>query len=236
MKNKLIASILLCAAALFVLSACTVGVIRSESREVSDFSSIAIDSFGEFHIRQGEEESLTIEGPNNYLRNITTEVIDGVLHIRSDRGFIGNTLQRVEYNLTVKDLNSISLSGAGSIDMPSLDTDALDISLTGAGSIRINSLNAESLSAVLNSAGSINVAGNVTTQNIVLNGVGSYDGDDLRSSEATVVVSGAGSADIWAVDILTVTISGVGSVNYYGYPTLSQSITGLGSVNGRGER
>ena len=236
MRNKLFAIVLFCAAALFALSACTVGVVRSESRKVSDFSSIAIDSFGEFHIRQGEEESLTIEGPNNYLRNITTEVVEGVLHIRSERGFVGNTLQRVVYNLTVKDLNNISLSGAGSIDMPSLDTDALDISLNGAGSIRINSLNAEFLSAVLNSAGSINVAGNVTTQNIVLNGVGSYDGDDLCSSEATVVVSGAGSAEIWAVDVLSVTISGVGSVNYYGYPTLSQSITGLGSVNSRGER
>ena len=147
--------------------------------------------FRSFIIIQGDEESLTIEGPNNILRNIETEVIGSTLYIDSTRSIINNSLQPILFTLTVKSINEVSLSGAGSIQIDELDTERLEIILTGAGSIRIDDLNTMDLSVLLNSAGSIAISGTAEEQKIVLSGVGSYEGDDLQSRRATVLLSGA---------------------------------------------
>ena len=73
-------------------------------------------------------------------------------------------------------------------------------------------------------------------QNVTLTGVGDYRGGNLQNEQADVVLSGAGSATVWASNQLDVTISGAGSVNYYGTPTLTQTISGVGSLNDKGNK
>ncbi len=236
MHKRTISFVLLSILLFPLLSACSVGVDRTETREISDVTALSINTIGEFIIQQGDEESLTIKGPNNILRNISTEVVGGILYIDSTRGVLGDSFGRIVYTLTVKNLNEISLSGAGSISVASLDTDHLDITLTGAGSIDIANLHTQDLTVLLNSAGSIEAAGNATNQDIVISGVGSYNGSDLQSSTATVVMSGAGSAEVWVTDTLDIEVSGVGSVSYYGSPIVAQNISGLGSVNSKGTK
>ncbi len=236
MRKRIFLFILVDILFLLAFSACSVGVIRSEAREISDVSALSINTFGEFIIRQGDEESLTIQGPNNILRNITTEVVGGTLYIDADRGVLSDSFTKVTYTLTVKNLTEISLSGAGSITVDSLDSDHLDVTLTGAGSIDIHSLNTQNLTVLLNSAGSIEISGNAIDQSIVLSGLGSYNGSDLQSRTAKVVMSGAGSAEVWVTNMLNIVVSGVGSVSYYGNPIVSQNISGLGSVNSKGTK
>jgi hypothetical protein len=236
MKTRSIFLVILSILLLPVLSACSVGVTRTETRAISGITALSINTVGEFIIQQGDEESLTIEGPNNVLRNISTEVVGGTLYIDSTRGVLGDSFGKIVYTLIVQDLNEISLSGAGSISVASLETDRLDLTLTGAGSIEVDSLNTQDLSVLLNSAGSIEISGNTSNQDIVLSGVGSYDGSDLQSSTATVVLSGAGSAEVWVLDSLDVEVTGVGSVSYYGSPTVQQNISGVGSVDSKGNK
>ena len=145
----------------FSLTGCSDGSVQTRTDEISDFNQIQIGTFGEFIIQQGDEESLTIEAPRDYLRYITTEVDDGVLFIDTRRGFLGTPVRQVTYNITVKDLNEISLSGAGVIKIYELETDQLDLILTGAGSVEVDDLTAKSLDINLTSAGSIVVAGAV---------------------------------------------------------------------------
>lgn len=236
MKKEHLLFVLFSILLLPLVSACSVGVARTETREINGVTAVSINTIGEFIIQQGDRESLTIAGPNNILRNITTDVVGGTLYIDCPRDILGDSLSHVKYTLTVKELNEISLSGAGSISVPTLSTNQLGITLTGAGSIKLNSLNTQDLTVLLNSAGSIDISGNAVNQNIVISGVGSYDGSDLMSRTATVVMSGAGSAEVWVSDSLNVEVSGVGSVSYYGSPSVQQNISGLGSVNGKGDK
>jgi phage-related protein len=236
MNKRILSVILVCIIILLSITACSVGVTHTESREISDVNAVSINTIGEFVIRQGDAETLTIEGPNNILRHITTEVVGGTLYIDSERGVLSDSFAKVVYTLTVKNLNEISLSGAGSISISSLDSTDLDVTLTGAGSITVRSLNTQNLSVLLNSAGSISISGNAVNQNVVLSGVGSYDASDLQSQTAKVVMSGAGSAEVWVSDALDIEVSGVGSVSYFGSPSVTQNISGLGSVNSKGEK
>jgi len=235
MKNKNIFSLFIAILIFFglVLTACT-SPYQTRSDDVSGFNRISIETFGEFIIEQGDEESLTIEAPRDYLRYITTEVKNETLIISTRRGFIGGPVHQATFTIMVKNLEDISLSGAGSIKAFSLETNSLNVNLTGAGSIEIDELTAERLEVNLASAGAIIIAGTVDKQDINLSGVGSYEGGDLKSKDAEIYLSGAGSAVVWAEDDLDVEITGVGSVSYFGNPDVYQNISGLGSINSKG--
>jgi hypothetical protein len=69
-----------------------------------------------------------------------------------------------------------------------------------------------------------------------MSGLGNYNAGDLESADATVTLTGAGSATVWAEHTLNVKISGAGNVSYYGSPQVSQSISGAGAVNSLGSK
>jgi hypothetical protein len=108
--------------------------------------------------------------------------------------------------------------------------------MSGAGKIEIDSIESTSLKVVVSGTGSVDVSGTVDTPEIEIDGLGDYNALDLESQDATLIISGAGDADLWVNENLDVTISGAGSVSYYGDPQVSQNISGLGKVNRRGSR
>ena len=221
------------------------GDVRTETREVSDFDRVALAGFGDLYITQGEEESLTIEASPEILDRIKTEVEDGKLTIRFVRNWldwIGDVLatgfagMRVRYDLTVKELAALAITGAGRVQVANLETDQLALELRGAGQLSIESLDAEQLEIDLSGAGQIKVGGRVTEQTVKITGAGSYDAPDLESQRAKATLTGLGGATVWAVEDLEATIRSVGSVSYYGAPTVSKKITGIGSLNSLGAR
>lgn len=237
MKNRrTVRIILLVAVGMLLLVGCVDGPYQTRKEDINNFNRIHIETSGEFLIEQGDEESLTIEAPRDYLRYIETEVGEGTLIISTRRGFFSVPVRRVTYTITVRDLEEISLSSAGAIKVFELGTSDLSVNLSGAGSIEIDDLRADNLEVNLSSAGAIVIAGEVANQDINLSGVGSYESGDLHTNKTSIHLSGAGSAVIWADDYLDVNVSGVGSVTYFGEnPEIHQNVSGLGSVNSRGE-
>lgn len=231
--NRTILTLTLLILSGLALTACS-SPYQTRSDDVSGFNRISIETFGEFIIEQGNEESLMIEAPRDYLRYITTEVKNETLIIGTRRGFIGGPVRKATFTITVKDLEDISLSGAGTVKIFALETDTLDVNLTGAGIIEIDELTAERLEVNLTSAGAIIIAGTVEKQDVNLTGVGSYEGGDLQSEDTEIYLTGAGSAVVWAEDDLDVEITGVGSVSYFGNPEVYQDISGLGLIHSKG--
>ena len=213
------------------------GNVVIEDRPVSNFNRVSLTGVGEVIITQGEEESLTVRADDNIMRYIKTEVENGTLilgftdqvknkHIRPSK--------RIEFTLSVKDVTGLDISGAGDVNVASLDTDRLEIVVGGAGDVSISSLTAEELVVHLNGAGNVELAGQVTEQNVEINGFGAYQAAKLESQTAMVAVNGAGSATLWATDTLDVRIPGAGNVTYYGNPSVTKKITGVGTIISRG--
>lgn len=122
-KTAKITTLILLVISGMLLSGCSDDNPQTRTDTVGNFNQIQINTFGEFIVEQGDEESLTIEAPRDYLRYITSDVDNGVLTISTRRGFIGGPIRRVTYTITVKDLGKISLTGAGVIKIYELDTD-----------------------------------------------------------------------------------------------------------------
>jgi hypothetical protein len=213
------------------------GNVVTEDRPVSDFNRVSLTGVGEVIITQGEDESLTVRADDNIMRYIKTEVKSGILIL----GFTDEAKnkrirpsKRIKFNLSVKDVTGLDISGAGDVNVTSLDTDRLEIVVGGAGDVSISSLTAEELVVHLNGAGRVELAGQVAEQNVKINGFGAYHAAKLESQTAIVGVNGAGSATLWATDTLDVRIPGAGNVAYYGSPTVTKKITGVGMIISRG--
>ena len=223
-----------------LLSACTFGVVvgsgrtTTETRAVSDFNAVDFAFIGDLSITQGNEESLTITGDDNIVPLIRTTVRDGVLHIDASPANIGRTVIPLRYELTVKELNAVSLSGLGNIEVDSLESPDVSLGLSGAGSLNVGNLAANNLAVNMSGLGSANLAGEVNRQAVNVSGTSSYYARDLRSQAAAVQISGLGSAEVQAVETLDASISGAGSIKYAGDPQVSQNISGLGSIEALG--
>lgn len=224
-----------------LLSSCSFGMVvgsgRSvtETRPVSNFNAVKFAFIGDLTIIQGAEESVTITGDDNIVSLIRTTVHDGVLSIDAGAANIGRPIVPLRYVLTVKNLESLTLSGVGNIEIASLETRNLALSLTGAGSLKIDNLAAADLAVTLSGVGSANLSGEVNKQAVTVSGAGSYYALKLRSQSAAVRISGLGNAEVWAVETLAANISGAGSIRYVGNPQVTQNITGLGNVQAIGD-
>jgi hypothetical protein len=193
------------------------GKVITETRQVSRIDGVELKAVGKLVITKGDEESLTISGDDNIIPLIKTEVVAGKLVIDFINPLTNvNPLADITYNLTVVNLTSLLLSGAG--DIQSVD------------------LTADNLTVLVSGAGNIGLAGEVGTQDITISGAGNYNATDLKSQTTKVKISGAGNASIWVQKTLDITISGLGMVSYYGKPAVTQNISGAGKVEAKGNK
>ena len=225
-----------------LLSGCTIGSRRviTEERAVSDFDQVEFSTIGELTITQGDSESLTIEAESNVVRRITTKVQGGTLYIemRSSFPWVWGVVptRPIRYDLTVKELSALDLSGAGSIRAEEIEAERLSLDVSGAGKIAIRSLAAETLVVEHTGVGVCELSGRVQGQEVMLTGAGEYDAGDLESETAGVKVTGVGQATVWASEKLDIQITGAGRVSYYGDPEVTQDVSGVGSVRSLGSR
>jgi hypothetical protein len=209
------------------------GNVVTEERSVSDFSRVSLTGAGDVFITQGEEESLIVETDDNLMQYLKTEVKQGTLILGFTDAVKNKNVRPtagIQFNLSVREVAGLELSGAGDIYVTSLEADRLEILLNGAGNIDIVSLTAEASVVHLNGAGNVELAGQVAEQGIYLNGAGNYRAAELESQTAIVEVNGVGNATVWATDLLDARIPGPGTVEYYGNPQVTKNVSIVGRL------
>lgn len=208
------------------------GNVKSESRDVSGFSEVALLGSGSLSIEQTGTESLTIEADDNVLPLIQSTVSGGRLTIGPKENTSITNIKTLNYKLTVKDLNALDLSGSGNVTAPKINSDAMSLKISGSGNISIG-VTANSLGTTVSGSGEVTVSGKAARQQLTISGSGNYKAGDLESKEATVKVSGSGNATLKVSDALDATISGSGNIEYTGNPTVTQNVSGSGRVTKR---
>lgn len=215
------------------------GVVETKAYELPEFQTISVVYPGDYTVRQGDAESVTIEAEDNLLPQLVAEVRDGTLHLenteRNWRDRVTPT-EPVLVTITVVELNRVQFSTGGRMLIEGLQTDSLTVGVSGAGDVTMKDLDAGNLDFSLSGAGNINVDGVAENLELSISGFGNFNGGDLQSQAADVHISGAGSATVWAEETLDASISGAGSIDYYGDPSVSERISGVGNVRKIGEK
>ena len=189
------------------------GNVVSETRNVSGFDGVTVHGAGNVVIDQTGTESLTITTDDNLLQYITTEIRDGKLVIEFKRGVLFDKVKDLTFKVGAKNLNSLQVDGAANVQGKNIAT--------------------ENLSVMLNGAGAITLSGKATEQNVVLDGVGAYNGAELISQRAQVTDNGTGAAVVRVSDQLEAIVNGLGSIEYIGNPQVTQRVSGIGTVRQR---
>ncbi|HEX8731412.1 MAG TPA: head GIN domain-containing protein [Ktedonobacterales bacterium] len=207
------------------------GTAKTETRNVSGFTGVTFSGVGTLNITQTGTESLTVSADDNLLPLLTSTVTNDTLTLGVKPGNAIHPTKPIVYTLTVKSLNNMTLSGAGTINATNVTTNALHVILSGAGAIKATNITASALNVALSGAGSMTISGRAPSQTAVVSGIGAYNARNFPTDSAQMTISGAGSATITVNKTLTAVVSGAGSVTYYGSPSqVTKTISGSGSI------
>ena len=186
------------------------GLIVMQDRTIADpFTKIKSSIYADILVTQGVQEDVLLEGQQNILDQITTEVINGELHIKLDRCV--SIAQAVKVHIAIPDIESLELEGVGDV-------------------VAQNDLDLTDLQIVLTGTGNFQLQGVATFLDIDLTGVGDVEVFDLIADVCQVRITGVGNVEVTVNDELDVSISGVGDVYYKGNPMISSNITGTGAI------
>ncbi|OFY09350.1 MAG: hypothetical protein A2W93_06975 [Bacteroidetes bacterium GWF2_43_63] len=191
----------------------------------------AVESSGSLDVKIIRDTAcfVEIEGEENLIPYIDTEVHDGTLIIDvAHRRNLDPNYPIVVY-VHVPDLESIELSGSGSIESDSLSAQHMDVRLSGSGDISLQ-LVANTVDATISGSGDINLSGSATSADFKISGSGDIHAYTFPVSECMADISGSGSMYLTVSDLLDVVISGSGNVHYYGTAAVSVNVLGSGQV------
>ena len=182
-----------------------------QKRQISPFTSISTEGVFEIEVTCQKDPSLEIEGDDNVLELVTSEVGGNVLRLKNTKNYSTNEPVRVK--ITVPKLEGLSVSGAGRVEVKDVKSEKFEIDSNGAPNIT--------------------VAGDTNVIDIDSNGAGRIDTHNLRASKAVVDSKGVSRIDLDVKDQLDVTVSGPSSVFYRGDPVVNKTIHGPGKVEKR---
>ena len=182
-----------------------------EKRQIAPFTSISTEGAFNIEVTCQKDPGLEVEGDDNVLEYVSSEVSNNVLRLKNTKGYSVN--EPVRFKISVPNLEFLSVSGAGRIDIKGMNNEKFVIDSNGAPAI--------------------NVSGTTKSIHINTNGAGKIDTHNLRASRGVVESNGVSRIDLAVADQLDVTVSGPSSVFYQGDPVVNKTVRGPGKVEKR---
>lgn len=185
------------------------GVQTTKSFDVDSFDQVRFTGSGQYNIKCGEEQSVSVSFDDNLMEFVEATVEQGKLKIRVSESYSSG--KGLIIDITVPELTLVDVSGAGTA--------------------KITNYNGEKLSINISGAASIMAEGTVDTLDVEASGACSLKLIDLVAKNCNVDMSGAGGAKVNVTEKLEAKLSGVGSVKYKGDPEVKEEISGVASVS-----
>ena len=207
---------------LSMLMALVAGSAQTLDFDITDFSSISFGVPGDLYLTQGSTEKVSVKGSDEAIDQLVIEKKGSRLVIRSkDRNWSWRGFRRssLTISVTFKDLESLKVSGSGSVfgeNKFQLASD-LELSVSGSGNMSLE-VEARSLEARVSGSGDIEIGGSADQADMRISGSGKVRGDDFKVKSAEASISGSGSCYIEVEEEIVANISGSGNVYYRGDP------------------
>jgi len=192
------------------------GKVVTKERNLDSFTGVKVSSGIDVYLKQGNNETVTVEADENLHEYILTEVRNGVLNVYSEYNI--REAERKRVYVTMKEVNSVKTTSAGDVIGESpISNDKLELSASSAGDIKLE-VHVKNLDVDISSSGDISLSGETDMLRADLSSAGDLNAYDLRAREADISVSSAGDADVYASERITARASSAGDINYKGDP------------------
>lgn len=214
-----------------------VAMSKIEDRHLSGFNALDLGGSFDVYVTQGSAESVKVEAPDNIIDHIITEVNNGVLRVynKNDNSFHWGDLfgnhKKIAVYITVKDVNTIGLSGSGDVFFKEgIHTNTLRLRVSGSGDMS-GRVDVKSLEASISGSGDVKLSGRADNSTVSVGGSGDYSGRNVITLNTSVRVSGSGDASVNASNSVNASVSGSGDISYSGNPkSVASSKSGSGDI------
>jgi len=192
------------------------GDVVTKERKTESFTGVKVSSGIDVYLKQGDNESMSVEADENLHEYIITEVRGGVLNVYTDANI--RQAERKRVYVTMKEIKSLRTTSAGDIvGQTPVKTDRLELSASSAGDIKLE-VYASEIDLNISSSGDITLSGEAEKLNGDLSSAGDLNAYDLLVKEADLSASSAGNADIKVSERIRARASSAGDINYMGNP------------------
>jgi hypothetical protein len=186
------------------------GVAVSQTRSVGPFEGVELAGSNIVSVRVGQPQAVIVHADSNLVDRVTTVVRRGRLVIgNTGGGFSARSPMNV--SVTAPSLESLTLSGSGTVNVTGVKTSRLTVELPGSGSLF--------------------ATGRADRLDTTISGSGNAQLGQLIARDARATVSGSGQIALTATNSLDALVSGSGVINYGGNPPhVLTRVTGSGTV------
>lgn len=192
------------------------GDVVTKERKTESFTGIRVSSGIDVYLKQGNNESMSVEADENLHEYIVTEVRGGVLNVYTDANI--REAKRKRVYVTMKEVNSVKTTSAGDVvGQTPVKTERLELSASSAGDIKLE-VYAREIDLNISSSGDITLTGEAEKLNGDLSSAGDLNAYELSVKEADISASSAGNADINVSERIRARASSAGDINYSGNP------------------
>ena len=209
------------------------GVLSKETRQVSNYSSIASSGSFDVMIAFGESNSIEVSGDENLIPYIETTVENGTLTIKSKNKVNLKAKNKLTIYVSLTRLTGISLSGSGEIigDGNFKNEGQTDFKLSGSGKIKLNFGQLHNVIVNISGSGNIRLAGSAFSLDTKISGSGNADCSEVICEDAIAHISGSGNIKLNANKSINANISGSGNISYKGAANeIKKQISGSGRL------
>lgn len=203
-------------------------------RTTSGYDAVAFSGSFDYVLVSGAEGNIKIEGEENLLPYIITEVNQGTLQVKTQKRINLQPSRNKTIKITVpfEQLNAVSLSGSGDVwTEGTLASPHLKTSITGSGDVTL-AIQTTSAEASVIGSGDLTLKGNTNSLKVNVIGSGDYKGFNLMANDVEVSVQGSGDAKVVCNGHLKARVTGSGDIKYAGQTkTEDSNVTGSGSIS-----
>lgn len=207
--------------------------MTTESRTTSDYDTVKCAGSFDYILVAGTEGQIQLEGESNLLPHIITEVKNGSLHIKTEKGknLSPSRNKTIKITIPFQDLDKVSLSGSGDLwNTDKITSNSLEVSLSGSGDIVLD-IATQNVYGKVTGSGDLTLKGNTTDLEAGVTGSGDFHGFNLQATNTDVSVTGSGDAEVVCNGNLKARVTGSGDIEYKGNPKREDSkVTGSGSI------
>jgi hypothetical protein len=194
------------------------GQLKKETRSIGAFSKIGSSGSWDVMVAYGSTCSVQVEGDENLIPYIVTEVEGNHLNIHSKKNSNLRSKNKIVIYVVLNNLTAVALSGSGNImgEGKFSSDEPLQFSVSGSGNIKIAFNSASTVSMSIAGSGNIQLSGKAEKAEVSISGSGNADCANLQVNHAAARISGSGNVRIFANQSVKASISGSGNVFYKG--------------------
>jgi hypothetical protein len=194
-----------------------------------------ISTGGSFNVELvlGKEGTITIQGDENIISHIVTEVIGNELKVYFEKNRSYNYKQDITITIPFEKISALSFAGSGNlIGKDVINANDFELKMTGSGNCKLE-INAKNVDVKFTGTGSLKLSGTAEELEAKTAGSGDLNCTKLVSQNADVSVAGSGSLEVNCTNNLVAKVAGSGNIQYKGNPKIIDSkVTGSGDISG----